>query len=652
MEILLVPSEHKSHPNHLLVPGNFESVVRDQKDTLWYNSTKRKYSFEFDASNPHKLYLPKEGFYLDILGSHLGPFSCSCRFFLTEQLNDCVHTQALSRGLKDKNLFTRTKPIIHFNSLYQQIILFGIYNDFQLQSWGLSKVTDFVEVADEALLRATVNSTPELFSGAMKNFLSREKPASSGIDPNLTCVKKELFPFQRDGVSFLLRNGRTILADDMGLGKTIQSICAAQNLFDHQLINSVLVICPSSVKMQWKKEIESSTKKRAEVFHNSKGFQKFLDSKKKADYIILNYELVNRNVLELASQDWGLIILDEAQKIKNFETKSWESISMLRSKFLFLLTGTPIENKIENIYNLMSVVDSEFLGPRWKFDYTYNIYHGLKVVEHKNLKQLREKLGQKVLRRGKQVVLKDLPDIIETTRYVEILPQQKVVEEKYVEIARNIMRQGSSRELTFQERQIIQQSLLKARLACNAPELVGVPAKTSPKIDELQDLLEEIQPSADKKVIIFSEWVEMLKLAQTRIREMGYDHVMFNGSVHSSARQNLVESFINDPNKVLFLSSEAGGVGLNLQNAHYVIHLDLPWNPARLDQRNGRAHRINQKNNVIVNYIVAKDCIEEGIETVIASKRALRQSLLTSDATEDQVILSAFTDYLKKEVER
>lgn len=664
--ILKVPAEGNKALRQVNVRQHtFEQVASSMLADLEFKSTRRSFEFLADPNSDLDLWFyAKENLFLSVLSSE--QISCSCSFFSSEQVDSCVHAQALRRGLLAKNLLKdRISPIIHWNTLIQEFQIFGNWTKELLASFGcVFRYADSseIEVVDSDLFKSRSIDSSKMFTSPAIKMLRKPVVSSAHLAINYKMKIGELYEYQKDGVNFLLHQGRCILADDMGLGKTIQTTIAMSNLFQASLVSSVLLVCPSSVKTQWKNEIEHFSFLTAKVFHNSKSFQKYLEEIKKnpektSPIIILNYELVNRNINDLIDMDFGLIVLDEAQKIKNAETKTWESISFLRSEFLYLLTGTPVENKIDNIFNLMTIVDKDFLGPKWKFEVRHNLYEGHRVVGHKNLPELKNKLAKRVLRRESKQVLKFLPGLVHNTRYVEITAQQASWEAKFLNDAKMIMRRAMSRELTMQERLIVQSLLLKARRAASAPELIeGCSGYTkSPKIDELEELLFEITPSSDRKVIIFSEWVDMLNLAKTRTDAMGLRSTMFYGGVASSSRQGVVDQFMTDPEVNILFASEAGGAGLNLQKACYVIHLDLPWNPARIDQRNGRAHRIKQENTVFAYYLVAENTIEHGIEGVLSSKRNVRQSVLTvsgSDAVsseDDTIFLKSFMSRLREE---
>jgi SNF2 family DNA or RNA helicase len=642
---LTVDAVETRFPTHGFL-HSLEEAAKAHRAEVRFNSSKKKFVFTYAQTNP--THFNFKDLNLDVLTYN--EVACSCDEYVDDYCNSCIHSEALLRSNIQSRVLPRKNPIIHFDTLYRKLVSYGTFAPHDYAAFGLKAELGEVTIVDQELFDSCLKIVPANFTGSVHNFYSRPRAPSTETIPNFDLSKKTPFPFQKEGISFLVNTRRACLADDLGCGKTMQTITATANLDEQGLIERVLIICPSSLKGQWEREIQEclGAEVSVQAFHATKDLLAYYYKHNKfPKYSIFSYEYIKRNMDIANMHAWSLIVLDEAQKIKNPNTKGYKNISSLNSDYMFMLTGTPIENRLGDIYHLMKIVDKNFLGPEWLFNYKHNVFDEKGRLEgHKNVQELQKKLKEKVLRREKHDVLKDLPEMLENTRYIEMLPQQKVVEQRNIEIAMNILRQSGGRELSFNEKQIVQQCLVKARLACDAPELVGVVAKTSPKLDELEELLQEIEPTEHKKVIIFSEWVKMLELTIPRLKKLGLDHVLFTGQIDSKHRQGYIDQFNNDPKKTVFLSSDAGGVGLNLQVASYVIHLDLPWNPARLDQRSGRAHRIGQKNNVSVTYIVAENSIEQGIEGVLQSKRAIRQSTLSEGS--DLVMVSSFMDYMKE----
>jgi superfamily II DNA or RNA helicase len=410
----------------------------------------------------------------------------------------------------------------------------------------------------------------------------------------LDVLSVPLFPYQREGVAHLLRAGRAILADDMGLGKTAQAIAACELLRARGEASRVIVVTLSSLKHQWAREIERFAGVRAVVVGGGAiGRSHALRSD--APYKILNYELTWRELSELQGLDADVVIYDEAQRAKNFRTKTARTIQQIPSRFAFVLTGTPIENRLDDLYSLMQVVDPKVFGPLWKFNLAFHQQTDTaKITGYKNLSNLRERIAPVVLRRRKEEILTQLPSLTEQTRYTPLTTAQQELEQGYRRNAAQLMAKAQRGGLTKKEQDFLMMNLLKARQACNAAELCDPKRRGSPKLDELEAVIDEIVSQGASKVLVFSEWVEMLKLAAQRLDSAGIGHVMLHGGVPTDRRPALLDRFRDSDDVRVLLSTEAGGTGLNLQVASYVVHLDLPWNPGKLDQRNARAHRMGQ----------------------------------------------------------
>ncbi|MBX3202295.1 MAG: DEAD/DEAH box helicase family protein [Labilithrix sp.] len=463
-------------------------------------------------------------------------------------------------------------------------------------------------------------------------------------------LAQPLFPYQREGVAHLVSAGRAVLADDMGLGKTVQTIAACEVLRRRGEARRVLVVCPASLKAQWASEIARYAGAQAVVIVGGVEARRAAFASD-APYVVLNYELTWRDLSLVKNLDADVLVLDEAQRAKNFRTKTAATLKSIPSRFLFVLTGTPVENRLDDLYGILQLVDGEVLGPLWKFNVDFHERDPQrgKILGYKNLAALRQTIAPVVLRRRKEAVLSQLPALTEQTRYVALTPEQAELEESYRRAAAMLVKIAERRPLNPPEQKRLQAALLKARQACNTALLCD-PASTSgaPKLDELAALVGEIAEQGTSKVLVFSEWTEMLKLAAARLDALGVAYVMLHGGVPTAARPGLIERFKADEDKVVLLSTDAGGVGLNLQVASYVVHLDLPWNPARLDQRIARAHRLGQTRGVSVTYLCAETGIERGIEGTLAGKRAVRSAATDGASDVDALEAPTFTVFLRQ----
>jgi superfamily II DNA or RNA helicase len=436
----------------------------------------------------------------------------------------------------------------------------------------------------------------------------------------------------------------------MGLGKTVQAIAACEVLRRRGEARRILIVTPASLKDQWARELKRYAGETAVVVSGNPQRRREAFASD-APYKILNYELTWRELSVLQALDADILILDEAQRAKNFRTKTAATLRAIPSRFLFVLTGTPVENRLDDLYSLIQLVNPGLLGPLWKFNLEFHTQSDSgKVVGYKNLSALRERIAPAVMRRRKEEVLLQLPPLTVQTRYTPLSPEQAQLEEEYRTKASRLLKIAEKRGLTKEEQELLMKLLLKARQACNALELCDPKARkrASPKLDEFESLIGEIVAQGTSKVLVFSEWVEMLRLAAERLDRAGIGYAMLHGGVPTERRPALLQQFREAPEQRVLLSSDAGGVGLNLQVASYVVHLDLPWNPGKLDQRTARAHRLGQTRGVSVTCLCSETGIERGIEGTIAGKRAVREAALDPESTVEELEAPSFSMFMRQ----
>ncbi|HZD04769.1 MAG TPA: DEAD/DEAH box helicase, partial [Longimicrobiales bacterium] len=468
--------------------------------------------------------------------------------------------------------------------------------------------------------------------------LSERIRSSGGEVPG---VAARLYPYQVEGVVFLAATGRALLADDMGLGKTLQAIAAAEILREHDGMRRALVVCPASLKHQWAREVQRFTGTDAVVTEGPPSSRLAL-YRRRAPFTMVNYELVLRDAERIQTElAPDLLILDEAQRIKNWRTKTAAAVKSLDTPFAFVLTGTPLENRLEDLYSVMQVVDPRVLGPLWRYllDFHVTDERG-RVLGYRNLAELRRRLVPVMLRRGKALVRSQLPERIDTRLDIDLDRRQRPLHDDALAGAARLAAVAQKRPLTPSEERQLLALLQTARMACDAAGLVDGETEGSPKLDELASLLEELCVEGGRKVVVFSEWERMTRKAEAMARGLGLGVVRLHGGVPTSRRGALLDRFREDPSAQVFLSTDAGGVGLNLQAASVLINLDLPWNPAVLEQRIGRVHRLGQEEPVQVVLLVARRSYEEHVAGLIAGKRELFRNVVEADAGDDVVGVS------------
>jgi superfamily II DNA or RNA helicase len=468
--------------------------------------------------------------------------------------------------------------------------------------------------------------------------ISREIMQSGGVLPG---IRARLYPYQVEGVAFLASRGRALLADDMGLGKTLQAITAAHWMAQHADIKRILVVCPASLKHQWAREIEKFTGHNAQTIQGGAG-TRHVQYRADALFFVVNYELVLRDLSVInETLRLDLLILDEAQRIKNWQTKIASTIKLISSRHAFVLTGTPLENRLVDLYSLLQVIDSRVLGPLWRcmIDFHITDERG-KVIGYRNLSELRRRIAPVMLRRDRSLVRDQLPDRSEVRLDIPMTRKQKELHDAALSAAGRLATIAKRRPLTPSEQNRLMAALQQARMACNAAGLVDKETEGSPKLDELARLLEDLCLQSNQKVVVFSQWELMTVMVEKVLRQLNIGSVRLHGGVPTHKRGDLMDRFREDEAVQVFISTDAGGVGLNLQSASVLINLDMPWNPAVLDQRIARVHRLGQKQKVQIFLMLAEDSYEEQVARLVQGKRELFDNVISPEASEDVVGVS------------
>lgn len=482
----------------------------------------------------------------------------------------------------------------------------------------------------------------------------REKIAAIRKDParhplRKTLLKAELLPYQLDGIAFAVGAGRAVLADDMGLGKTIQGIGVAELLAQDTEIRKVLVVCPTSLKSQWRLEINRFSNRDCRIVLGSAS-QRAAQYAENRFFTICNYEQVLRDITVIEPVAWDLIILDEGQRIKNWEAKTSRTIKALKSPFALVLSGTPLENRLAELFSVVEFIDYRRLGPAFRFYNRYRVTDDRgKVLGYKNLDELRTQLKPVLLRRTRKQVMKELPPRTTEIRRIPPTEEQLALHDGQRQIISKIVRKKYFTEMDFLR---LQKALLICRMSANSTYLVDKkhPAYST-KLEELDSLLEELGAEEDRKIVLFSEWTTMLNLIEPLLHKRKLKFVRLDGSVPQKKRQGLIHAFQTDPSCKLFITTNAGSTGLNLQAANTVINVDLPWNPAVLEQRIARAHRMGQKRPVQVFLLVTENTLEENLLTTLAAKQELALAALDPDSVTNEVAIEGGIEEMKRRLE-
>lgn len=452
-------------------------------------------------------------------------------------------------------------------------------------------------------------------------------------------IKANLYSYQKEGILFAAKSGRCLIADDMGLGKTIQAIAAVEIFAKEFNTEKVLIICPTSLKYQWKTEIEKFTDRSVQVIEGM--IKKREEQYKTTDfYKITSYNSIKNDLKFIENFSPDVVILDEAQRIKNWKTITAQAVKTITSEFALVLTGTPLENRLDELHSLVEFVDRYKLGSLFRFLNNHQVTDtNGKVVGYKDLNSIAKTLDSILIRRKKKDVLLQLPERIDKNYYVTATKEQMDIHNEYADtVAKLVHKWQRNKFLSEPDRKRLLLSLSCMRMVCDSTFILDQKTRFDTKISELVVLLQDIFEDKDEKIVIFSQWERMTRLVVNELNNLNIKFEYLHGGIPSAKRKDLLTNFANNPESKVFLSTDAGGVGLNLQSAGVIINLDIPWNPAVLEQRIARVHRLGQGRHVRVINFVTKDSIEERILHLLKFKQSVFDGVI--DNGEDQVFLN------------
>ncbi|MEO5333492.1 MAG: DEAD/DEAH box helicase [Magnetococcus sp. YQC-5] len=448
-----------------------------------------------------------------------------------------------------------------------------------------------------------------------------------------------LRPYQERGFAWLDFLGNfglgACLADDMGLGKTVQTLAMIRRLRTQGSHTSgpVLLVCPTSVMGNWQKEIARFTSGLTVLVHHGSGRhgpEEFQEQARKHDMVISSYALLHRDQAYLQDVEWAGVILDEAQNIKNPETKQSKAARSLPAAFRIALTGTPVENNVGDLWSIMEFLNPGFLGGQSQFKKAFFVPIQTRR-DGEAMSRLKRITGPFVLRRLKTdpSIISDLPDKLEMKVYCNLTKEQATLYAAVVEEAhRQIAAAGG-----MQRRGVVLATLSKLKQVCNHPaQFLGdkssIPDRSG-KLARLSEMLEEIRAVEDR-TLIFTQFAEMGTMLRNHLQETVGEEVLFlHGAVSKANRDRMVERFQSSHGPHVFiLSLKAGGTGLNLTRANHVFHFDRWWNPAVENQATDRAFRIGQTKNVQVHKFLCMGTLEEKIDEMIEAKRRMADEVV------------------------
>lgn len=580
----------------------------------------------------------------------------SLHSMLKYKLEIAVGDRSVSKG-DFKKLLAQKSPIVEIDG--QWIALQPA--DVKAAQAVLDNANEQLDLSVEDALRLSTGDTKTLAKLPVVKFeptgvlagLIDNLNDNKAVEPvnNIKGFQGELRPYQAKGVgwlSFLETWGLgACLADDMGLGKTIQLIAFLLNLKQQKLLTKpTLLVCPTSVINNWEREMKKFAPKLKTVIHHgdkreqNKSFAKQVQDKQ---LVITSYSLIYRDLKTLAGVEWQGVVLDEAQNIKNPSAKQSQAVREVPAGFRIALTGTPVENRLTELWSILDFLNPGFLGNRNFFQKRFAIPIE-KYGDRESLDILRSLTQPFILRRLKtdKNIIQDLPEKQEMNVYCGLSTEQAELYQQLVDNSLAVIEDSEG----IKRRGLILTLLLRLKQLCNHPALISQtnhqPAKIdsdqfsdrSGKLLRLEEMLEELVDEGDR-ALIFTQFAAWGKILKPYLANKLKEEVLFlSGATSREARQEMVDRFQNEPNgpKIFILSLKAGGTGLNLTRANHVFHVDRWWNPAVENQATDRAFRIGQKRNVQVHKFVCTGTLEERISDIIDNKKELAEQ--TVDAGE------------------
>jgi superfamily II DNA or RNA helicase len=675
------PKLSRAHRPVDLAPADWQRTLRRQfgreQAFVLENRGDHPIFSEFRVGNPQS----KASYRVAIRGLNAGDNYCSCLDYATNELGTCKHIEfvlaRLERKRGAKAAFARGWRSV-FSEIYlrndgARALHFRAGSDcppavakaaarlFDASRGGVLPEERFGEL--DHFLATAAKSGHELraYDDALDFVAGRRDAARraevldqlfprGASDPKLKkLLQAPLYPYQAEGALFAVRAGRALIGDEMGLGKTIQAIAAAEILARHFGVSRVLVVCPTSLKYQWQSEISRFSGRAARVMVGGRA-QRQRDFGDEDFCKITNYEKLKPDLDLIAAWAPELVIVDEAQRIKNWNTIAARALKRIDSPYALVLTGTPLENKLEELISIVQFVDQYRLGPTWKLLHEHQVKDEFgRVTGYTGLEKIGQTLAPILIRRRRSEVLTQLPSRTDQNLLVPMTELQMVHHQENADVvAKIVARWRRTKFLSETDQRRLTCALQNMRMSCNSTYLLDQQTDHGVKADELAALLDGVFVQPDAKAVVFSQWTRTHDIVIRRLEERGIGYVCFHGGVPSEKRPALVERFRADPHCRVFLSTDAGAAGLNLQHASTLVNMDLPWNPAILEQRIGRIHRMGQTRPVQIVNLISKGTIEEGMLSVLSFKQSLSAGILDGGQSEISLGASRLSRFMKE----
>lgn len=571
-------------------------VVRAQ-----YDARIRNWSIDFDEpffivtdSDDHSEYVFYDGKIAN----------CTCKDFIRIQSSSCMHIEALKRI----NPYDIKLPLLKSKQYDKRIK----YIDF------ISR--NIIERGDNPLVLPSV----KLFEKYKNNIQIKSFDTSNIINWDVFAdFGINIYDYQEESIKGMLRNRRTVLTLKMGLGKTICALACCKILTPQK----VLIIAPNNLKYQWLSEIKRFNLGEAIVVDKKTDISKINNHK----FVILSYELLNRNLNDFEQINYDILIADEIQKIKNPDSVSWKTMSKIKTNFIFALSGTPIQNSIDDILAIIRFLNPNEFQPQWKFYVDYCDFTKAKLlgIKQNKISAFREHISRYIINPNVKPKIK-LPQVNEKLIVCDLDDDSARCHNSYIDSIKPLMAKTFNYPLTFAEKAILNSLLTKARMSVTDSRLINELNGKSERFVNIELTISEILKRGEK-VVIYSEWIKATELLIEYLITNNIQYSIFNGALSAKKRNSELNKFINNDDVKVFLSTDSGGLGIDgLQLVcNNIIHIEKMWNPAKVKQRNGRLVRNLQKKDIVNIYNFTCDSeIELMMDNTITRKEVLIDEIL------------------------
>ena len=600
---------------------------------------------------------------------------CDCLDFKTSQLGTCKHVEGARQWIADhhkrihRDLPEYTSVYLSYRGNDRRVkirigssateafrkLIRKYFNDFdELQPHVFEAFDTFVREARALDPTFRYYADAEDFVLSEREAIRRRKVVTTKYNDDALdeLLHTHLYGYQKEGVRFAAKAGRAIIADEMGLGKTVQAIATAELLRRECFVEQVLVLCPTTLKYQWKREIERFTGAEVLLIDGTPEQRRELLATE-ATYKIASYNSIAQDLKELKSIQVDMVIMDEVQRLKNWNTQIARAVRRIHSNYALVLSGTPLENRLEELYSIVELVDQYLLSPYYLFRDRYLVTDETgRTVGYRNLQEISKRVRTVLIRRSKADVELQLPQRIDKNLLVPMTTEQlHAHNELKLHAARLVSKWHRTHFLSEMDRKQLLLTLSQMRMTCDSLFVLNERNRADTKVEEVMNILDEagvLAGDSTPKVVIFSQWERMTRLVAQELEQNGVQYAYLHGNIPPRERKERVETFCTNPSVRVFLSTDAGSVGLNLQEANVVINLDVPWNPAVLEQRIARVHRIGQQRGVEVINLISAGTIEEDMLSKLRFKASLFESVMDGGA--DAVFLGdkKFDDLLSE----